>query len=200
MEARMVYLILFLLLGQPAIAQPICFGDCETAMQQVQGRNPMAGMMAKRRIMNGMVGNCSLPALRTTTMNGGVIDSALLQDKVVVLNFWFTTCPPCIKELPALNRLTEEYAEEEVVFLAMGRDDEEEVGRFLQEYAFQYQQVTDIQEKGLIDEFCVFAGFPTNMVFDREGILQHISVGGNPDQEMEKYHELQPVIEAALKK
>ena len=200
MVVRFVLAVLFLVIGTPVRSQALCFGDCGKALQGGQGKNPMAGLMAARRVLNGMVDNCRIPDFEAVTMKGEKVDASFLAGKVVVMNFWFVTCPPCVKEIPALNRLVKEYSDGEVVFLAMGLDEKEEAESFLAEQAFNYRHVNDIGNKGLIDAFCIFAGFPTNMVFDRDGILQHISAGGNPEEEMEKYYELQPIIEAALKK
>jgi len=40
-------------------------------------------------------------------MNGNLYTLASLKGKVVVLNFWFSTCVPCIEEVPELNMLVE---------------------------------------------------------------------------------------------
>ena len=40
------------------------------------------------------------------------LEDSLTEGKVVVLNFWGTTCDPCIKELPHFNQLKKEYGDE----------------------------------------------------------------------------------------
>ncbi|MBC7654025.1 MAG: TlpA family protein disulfide reductase, partial [Oligoflexus sp.] len=41
--------------------------------------------------------------------NGNVIDLAELKGKVVFINFWATWCPPCIAEMPSINKLQEKF-------------------------------------------------------------------------------------------
>ncbi|MBI4988967.1 MAG: TlpA family protein disulfide reductase [Rhodocyclales bacterium] len=52
--------------------------------------------------------------------------------KVVLLNFWATWCPPCRKEMPAMERLHRAYRERGLVVLALSQDDlpPEDVRRF----------------------------------------------------------------------
>ena len=39
-------------------------------------------------------------------------------DKVILLNFWATWCPPCIKEIPDLQKLKKEFGSKLEVFLS----------------------------------------------------------------------------------
>ena len=44
--------------------------------------------------------------------------------KVVVINLWFTSCAPCIEEMPELNKLVKEYENNDaVLFLALALDE-----------------------------------------------------------------------------
>ena len=51
-------------------------------------------------------------------------------DKTVLLNFWGTFCPPCIKEFPDLKRLESEFSEELVV-VAISNEAPEKIARFI---------------------------------------------------------------------
>ncbi len=184
----------------PIFAQQICFGNCQEAFQKVKSKNPMTKMMAAGRLLKGMQGKCELPEFSGTTLTGDTLSKEMLKGKVAVFNFWFTTCPPCIGELPGLNRLVEEFGGEEVVFIAVGRDPEPEIQRFLEQRTFKYHHLSDATAGELLGQFCILGGFPTNMVFDKDGILKHISMGGSPSENQEKYHELKPVIKRSLKK
>src|SRR6185312_613814 len=49
------------------------------------------------------------PDFTVADLNGKMYKLSDLKGKTVVLNFWFTTCAPCVTEMPELNRLIEKY-------------------------------------------------------------------------------------------
>ncbi len=49
--------------------------------------------------------NQPAPDFSVTDMSGKKYTLAGLRGKVIVLNFWFTTCAPCIAEMPGLNAI-----------------------------------------------------------------------------------------------
>jgi cytochrome c biogenesis protein CcmG, thiol:disulfide interchange protein DsbE len=44
------------------------------------------------------------PALRLRGLDGGTVDLAALRGRPVVVNFWATWCPPCVREFPLLRK------------------------------------------------------------------------------------------------
>src|SRR4051812_43635177 len=58
------------------------------------------------------------PAFSLTSLEGERFDLAALRGKVVVLNFWFTGCAPCVAEFGKLNGLVNKFKNKEVVFIA----------------------------------------------------------------------------------
>ncbi len=54
-------------------------------------------------------GTPSAPPLSLSDLSGKTTNLSDLRGKVVVLNFWATWCPPCIKELPALSELQQQF-------------------------------------------------------------------------------------------
>jgi thiol-disulfide isomerase/thioredoxin len=100
-----------------------------------------------------------------------------LQGKVVVINFWFINCPPCRKEIPELNKLTKEYADSNVVFLAVATDSEESLRNFLKTTEYSYHIIPfgrDIAGKYGV------RSYPTNLVVDTQGRVQFHSTGLRP--------------------
>ncbi|GGI92809.1 TlpA disulfide reductase family protein [Shewanella gelidii] len=53
--------------------------------------------------------------------------------KIVMVNMWATWCPPCVRELPALERLADKFSAEEFVVLpiSIDRDGKDKVEPFL---------------------------------------------------------------------
>jgi peroxiredoxin len=94
-----------------------------------------------------------------------------LRGKVVVLNFWFTSCAPCIQEMPALNKLVESYNSKEVVFLALAFNDTKQVNTFLQTHTFSY---TILPGSGEVDKKFNISSWPTSIVIDKEGNIKKI--------------------------
>ena len=75
------------------------------------------------------------------TLEGQSFASKDLKGKVVVLNFWFVGCAPCIVEIPGLNRLVKELEGRDIVFLALALDGPKTLRSFLREKAFDYHIV-----------------------------------------------------------
>lgn len=60
--------------------------------------------------------------IHVTTIGGADFDLARLRGHVVVIHFWATWCPPCIKEMPALGAFYERYRARGVEVLALSED------------------------------------------------------------------------------
>jgi peroxiredoxin len=101
-----------------------------------------------------------------------------LKGKVVVLNFWFVECKPCIMEMPELNELVEEFKEKNIVFLAIALNDKKELKKFLKTTDFNYKVVANGQTSA--DSYGV-KGFPTNVIIDQNGIIHYVSTGIGPN-------------------
>ena len=101
-----------------------------------------------------------------------------LKGKVVVLNFWFVECKPCIMEMPELNQLVEEFKEKNIVFLAIALNDKKQLKKFLKTTDFNYKVVANGQTSA--DSYGV-KGFPTNVIIDQNGIIHYVSTGIGPN-------------------
>lgn len=109
-----------------------------------------------------------------TDIKGNKIDLNSLAGKVVVINFWFIACAPCVMEIPGLNKVAAKYANDpNVVFIAVAMDDKNAIEQFIKTNPFGYH---------LINSGIPFAAlykihlFPTNVVLDKQGkVLFHSS-------------------------
>lgn len=106
------------------------------------------------------------PAFSLKDMSGKSWALEQLKGKVVVLNFWFTSCPPCIAEMPDLNGLVHKYPAEKVVFLALTFNDAAQVKEFLETHAFGY---TILPSSGEVDKSYSISSWPASFVISKEG-------------------------------
>jgi len=67
-----------------------------------------------------------LPNLEFKSVTGQPEKLADLRGSITVVNFWATWCVPCREELPLLSKLSKEYAEKKVRFVAISADEEPE--------------------------------------------------------------------------
>lgn len=100
-----------------------------------------------------------------------------LKGKVIVLNFWFTNCSPCIKEMPFLNKIVSKYKNDNVVFLSFANDDTNSLMKFLKSKKFDFKVIPNAS-RVLIDTFKLFSAWPTSIIIDKQGKICFIEQGG----------------------
>lgn len=123
----------------------------------------------KTNLLNKSIGSFSLVGL-----DGKQWNNKELSGKVIVLNFWFTTCKPCITEMPHLNELVKDNEDEEVIFLAPAPENETQIKKFLKKYSFNYNIIPSSLD--FINRLQV-ENFPTHLIIDKKGIIRLVFVG-----------------------
>ena len=93
-----------------------------------------------------------------------------IEGKAILLDFWFTHCAPCIYTVPHLNDLSEEYKNEEIVFVSVTFEPEEVVSAFIQKKKMLANIGTDTTHQ-LIKAYGV-SGYPTTFLIDKSGVLR----------------------------
>jgi len=116
----------------------------------------------------------SFPAFEWKGLNNNRIALQQLKGKTVVLNFWHTSCVPCIAEMPLLNKLVQKYSNENVVFISATPNTETELKEFLKKKKFEYTQVPGVDTKTI---FSPFPGWPIHIVLNRDGVIQFFALG-----------------------
>ena len=117
------------------------------------------------------------PPLELIDLEGNRVRLADYRGRVVLLNFWATWCPPCVEEIPSLNRLQLEMAGEPFVVLGVDvGETAETVNRFLGTIPADYPVLLD-PEGEAVAPWKVRA-FPTTFLIDREGHIRYAYFGG----------------------
>ncbi len=96
---------------------------------------------------------------------------------VVVLNFWASWCPPCRKEIPALERLQKDYLGKRLKVITVSTDSRKaDLDSFLKKYPIGLPVLHDSELK-VWRKYRVFS-LPTTFLIDREGIIIERFMGG----------------------
>jgi len=81
-------------------------------------------------------------ALRTPA--GDTVALSDLREKVIVLNFWATWCPPCRLEMPSMERLHQEFKDRGLVMLAVNvQESPRLVAKFMKEFRLSFPALLD---------------------------------------------------------
>ncbi|MFT3824586.1 MAG: TlpA disulfide reductase family protein [Chitinophagaceae bacterium] len=200
--------ILFILLAVAGFSQSIkqCGERKKEVMQQIvqQGRNRDTAALRQLGNLNSEWQECvvgkEIPDFKARTLSGEKLDTKKLRGKIVVLNFWFINCAPCVAEMPALNKLVSDYKDKDVVFISITHDDKASVKQdFLPKHPFDFTIVTDARS---IEEDFSIGSFPSTFIVDADGKVQKAWTGGatNERAKTEAYNKAKPVIDELLQK
>lgn len=107
-------------------------------------------------------------------LGGGEFQLSEARGDVVVLNVWGSWCPPCRKEAPDLQAVSEALADQGVRFVGVNvRDNETDAQAFEQEFDITYPSVVDENGSRLLAfrDTLPPTSIPSTLVVDREGRL-----------------------------
>jgi len=95
-----------------------------------------------------------------------------LKGKVVLMNFWFIHCKPCVAEIPDLNMLKKKFNDKDVVFLAVALDSKKSLDKFLETHDFDFTIIPKGRE---LAERLKIPHYPYNVILDKTGKIQYVS-------------------------
>lgn len=146
---KIIYALLCIIAGFTASAQekPVKWATQETFFEDLSGR--------------------SLPTFKGLTTNKKLLSSDDLKNQVLVINFWFEKCPPCIAEMPALNKLVSKYKANDVTFIGITHDLPASAKRFQKRNGYQYEIISLTGDE--IRRLNINHGFPSNVLVGRNG-------------------------------
>jgi peroxiredoxin len=134
------------------------------------------------------------PEVKFTTLKGEQLSTSDLRGKVVLVNFWATTCVTCVAEMPKMVETYNKYRTQgfETVAVAMSYDPPNYVLNYVEKTKLPFKVALDPMGQ-VAKSFGDIRLTPTTFVIDRRGniVKQYL---GEPD-----FLQLHALLEAKLK-
>jgi cytochrome c biogenesis protein CcmG/thiol:disulfide interchange protein DsbE len=107
----------------------------------------------------------------------------------IVLNFWASWCPPCRDEMPHFNKVSEEYAKDELLFLMVdlvdgGRETVEKGKKYVEDNGYTFTVLFDTKQNAAATYG--IRSLPTSIFIDKDGYIIG-GIEGGIDEETLRY-------------
>lgn len=132
----------------------------------------------------------SMPDFALQTFDGSKLSRATLEGKPLLLVFWNTWCPNCMRELPRINRLAEEFGPRGLKVLAVNtgiNDAEGKARAFWKKHGYGFP--TGFDHVFEIGQAFGVRGVPTIFLVDSKGVVRYKHVQLPEDME-KRFQEL----------
>ena len=152
----------------------------------------LAGVFSSQWIsQTGLASDPSIKAFFANpwqTPDGKPSNSENWRGKVLVVNFWASWCPPCVEEMPALDKLAQEYASKNVLIVGIGIDSPSNIREFLQKTPVSYPIVIGgLEGSNLSKQMGNTQGaLPYTVVINAKGKSIYTKLGKISEEELKK--------------
>jgi len=96
---------------------------------------------------------------------GNIFNYESTKNKVVLINFWATWCPPCIAEMPSLEKLHNDY-KDKIVFLFVSNEDNEKTFKFVEKNKYTFKVYKPLTQ---YPEVFNLSSIPRTFLIDKNG-------------------------------
>jgi thiol-disulfide isomerase/thioredoxin len=135
------------------------------------------------------------PPLALMDLGNNLHDLDQYRGRVVLVNFWATWCPPCLVEMPAMQRLKNNFADKTFTILAVNVKE-------TREKAWRFQQLVNVDFTVLLDKAGSAADdwtvgmYPTSYLIDKTGRIRYVAYGTPAWDSESVKHLIQTLLES----
>jgi thiol-disulfide isomerase/thioredoxin len=122
------------------------------------------------------------------TPDGKLADTEKWRGKVLIVNFWASWCPPCVEEMPTLDKLQGEFKSQNVLFVGIGIDSPSNIREFLEKTPVSYPIVIGgLEGSNLSKQMGNSQGaLPYTIVINAQGKATNSKLGKISEEELRK--------------
>ncbi len=116
--------------------------------------------------------NRPAPAWAVQLNDGRTLTSEQIRGKVVLVNYWATWCPYCLKEMPVIEEFWQDHRDKGFEVLAVSVDDPpEKVAQYMKDHGYAFPAAP--MDPSVYAAFGRADSIPTSFVVDAEGTIRH---------------------------
>ena len=131
-------------------------------------------------------GQPQAPNANFKDLQGNTFNLVQLKGQPVIVNFWATTCPGCVLEIPALVEFSQKYASNKlkIIGVAMDYDPESQIKEMVRQKNITYTIVSDSTGE-IAKAFGNVSLTPTTFFITKEGLIYKHRLGEMGHAEIE---------------
>jgi peroxiredoxin len=115
----------------------------------------------------------TLPDFNFVDLEGNVFTKETTKGKILVLKCWYIGCQACVKEMPALNDMVNQYKDrKDIQFVSLAFDTKDELTAFLKKRPFMYSVVPD--QKSFMRDVLNLHMYPTHFIVNKQGLINKV--------------------------
>jgi thiol-disulfide isomerase/thioredoxin len=101
------------------------------------------------------------------------------QGKILIINFWATWCPPCLKEIPEFIKLQDEYKDKGLQFVGIAIEEKQPVEDYLKRIKINYPVLIGGEGAALLAQQLgnVINTVPFTVIINQQGQIVHHQLG-----------------------
>lgn len=156
------------------------------------------GWTMRNRLLPAAAGELA-PSLTANTLDGRPVSLEEFRGNVVLLNVWATWCPPCVKELPALERLHRKLGPEGLKVVAVSIDAPvavagpySELQAYVDHLKLSFTILHDPKQRA--QDLFAPTGLPTTVLIDRSGRIRSTILGAREWDDDEHVREIRALL------
>lgn len=153
--SNILLVVVILLLFIPQTAMPI-----KVFFSRLLSFSPSEIAVEKRAVLDSY-------QWQLASLEGEKVSLASSEEKVVLINFWATWCPPCVAEMPSLQSLYNDYGDR-VDFYFVSMENPEKIASFMNKRDYDLPAYIPTQE---VPEAIKNNSLPTTYVISKKGAI-----------------------------
>lgn len=139
----------------------------------LQNKDSVVSLTGRQPLGKG----ATAPDFTLPNLEGNMVSLSDFKGKVVLLNIWATWCPPCVEEMPSMEKLYREIKDEgfEILEVSIDTSGAKAVAPFMEKHELSFPALTDTE--GTAKLLFHTTGVPESYLIDKNGIIAEKVIG-----------------------